>query len=424
MAIKNRKGIFYAYFDPFKTGQIGLKLDAKTKSEAKQIEAMILRACRTGNYSALDGAGREACVRMFRSKDWEPPVELGGGVQRAPQKTLTLWQATELFMKYPETKAKSQKALDRYAQAFINLAEILGKNTALKDLWIPDLKEYQVKRLGNGAAPSTINIELSALSRVFAVMVEMQLLETNPVRLVKRLSTKSNEREVYLSRETVKLIADKCPAWYQWIIWAAYFSGMRKGEILSLTRRQVSLSKRLIYLKPEDTKENRRKRVPIHHELVPILEEAMRTLFLASDKVFLVQDSQGIRTPGTDTVGNPWPRACSALEEAKLLKQPFPRFHDLRHTWRTNARRSGMDYQIAESIMGHWFKGKNVNDRYGRISDHELIQAIDRMTFDHGETEIFVTQRKKASSEEKPEHFLNISGHRGVQKRKKTQALY
>lgn len=66
----------------------------------------------------------------------------------------------------------------------------------------------------------------------------------------------------------------------------------------------------------------------------------------------------------------------------------------MRHTWRTNARRSGVDFQIAESIMGHWFKGKGVSDRYGRISDQELLKAIDALTTDHGETEIFVPQRK------------------------------
>jgi hypothetical protein len=32
--------------------------------------------------------------------------------------------------------------------------------------------------------------------------------------------------------------------------------------------------------------------------------------------------------------------------------------------------------------MGHWFKGKSVNDRYGRIGDQELLDAIDKMTFD------------------------------------------
>jgi hypothetical protein len=61
MAIKNRKETFYTHFDPFKAGkQIGLRSDAKTKSDAKLIETMILRACRTSDYSTLDGAAREA----------------------------------------------------------------------------------------------------------------------------------------------------------------------------------------------------------------------------------------------------------------------------------------------------------------------------------------------------------------------------
>lgn len=76
------------------------------------------------------------------------------------------------------------------------------------------------------------------------------------------------------------------------------------------------------------------------------------------------------------------------------MDKPYPRFHDLRHTWRTNARRSGIDAQLAESIMDHWFKG---NDRYGRISDKELLNAIDKMTFDHGDTEIFVSTSLKSN---------------------------
>ncbi len=412
MAIKERKGDFYLYFRPFKKKQVGLRVDVTTRTEARHLEAILTRACRTGNYAGLDGTAREACIRMFENQRWELPPELY--VDRTPKEKVTLWEASKLFMKYPETRAKSEKALTRYTQALVNLAEILGKDASLKDLWIPTLKRYQVERLNRGAAPSTVNIELSTLSRVFGVIVEMQLVETNPVRLVKRLSTKSNEREVYLSRETVKSIADKCPAWYQRIIWTAYFSGMRRGEILGLTRRQVNLSERLIHLEPEDTKEGRRKRVPIHYELVPILEEAMRIPFLASDKVFLVQDSQGIRIPGTDTIDNCWPRACEKLG----MKEPRPRFHDLRHTWRTNARRSGMDFQIAESIMGHWFKGKSVNDRYGYIDGQELIHAIDRMTFDNGET-IILARKKQAPSEKKCEHFVNMDTAR----KEKTQGF-
>jgi len=42
-------------------------------------------------------------------------------------------------------------------------------------------------------------------------------------------------------------------------------------------------------------------------------------------------------------------------------------------------------------------RGKSVHEGYGFISDEELIRAIDGMTFDHGETQILVTERKRKS---------------------------
>jgi len=87
--------------------------------------------------------------------------------------------------------------------------------------------------------------------------------------------------------------------------------------------------------------------------------------FLESDLVFLVPVGDKLRPIGVETRKNCWPRACKSLG----VERPRPRFHDLRHTWRANARRSGVDRFIAESIMGHCFRGKTVNERYGRISD-------------------------------------------------------
>lgn len=402
MAIKNRKGIFYTYFDPFKTGQIGLKLDVKTKSEAKQIEGMILRACRTGNYSGLDGAGREACIRMFGSKGWECPPELGGALRR-PTEELTLWKAWSLFLKYPEIR--TSKARERHEAAIIHLVQHFGREQLIKSIWVPDLKVYQSERLDEGAAPATVNWEMATLSRLFGVLIEMQAVDVNPVRLVKRLSVKASERQAYLSMGDVPLIAGKCPDWFQPMIWAAYYSGMRRGEILELTWSQVNMRDRMITLKPTDTKEGHWKRIPIRRELGAILEEVGRVRILGVDHVFLLNG----KPVDKETFKNCWPRACEKLEKAELLKEPWPRFHDLRHTWKTNARRSGMDPEIREAILGHSERGKSVIERYGRISDQELLNAIDSMTFDHGETEIFVASGKKPPLKNS-EHFLNNEG--------------
>jgi integrase len=88
----------------------------------------------------------------------------------------------------------------------------------------------------------------------------------------------------------------------------------------------------MIHLDPGGTKEKRRKRVPIHRNLVPILDEAMQTSYSDSALVFLVHDAYGVRIPGNTSIDNPWPRACKALAEEKILRPPYPHFHDLRHT--------------------------------------------------------------------------------------------
>jgi integrase len=129
---------------------------------------------------------------------------------------------------------------------------------------------------------------------------------------------------------------------------------MRRGEILSLTGTRVKLDTRMILLGPGDTKEGQWKRVPIHRDLVYILKEVVKAIGL----------------------------------------DPAPVFHDLRHTWKTNARRSGMDMEMREAIMGHGDRTRSVRERYGHISDQELLKAIDTLTFNHGKTEIWLSSQK------------------------------
>ena len=71
----------------------------------------------------------------------------------------------ELCMKYPEIRNSQNKK--RHELSFIQLIEKLGKDFPVKKIWIPEIKQYQIERLNEGAASSTINKEKSALSRMF-----------------------------------------------------------------------------------------------------------------------------------------------------------------------------------------------------------------------------------------------------------------
>ncbi len=394
MSVEKRKTGFFILIRLFGGRLVGVKTNARTKSRAKEIEMAILTACRSSDYRGLDPESREVCVRIFRNQGWQVPSDLCQ--EELVRDELTLWRATEIFLNYPPVR--NSKSKDRYIYSLKHLVRKMGKEKPLRELWAPDVRLYQAERLAEGASPTTVNWETSTLSRLFGVMVEQRLVDTNPVRMVEQLPRKSSEREAYISLEDVRALAGKCPAWFRPIVWTAFYTGMRRGEILGLKRSGVNLSRRIITLAPDETKEGHWKRVPIHLELVPILEGVMRLSVLGCDDVFLVRDRKGVHPIPFETARNPWPRACEKLN----LKKPWPRFHDLRHTWKTNARRSGMDPEIREAILGHSTKERSVTERYGRISDKELVNAIDSMTFDHGETEILVAKRKSLCGDSGP----------------------
>ena len=74
------------------------------------------------------------------------------------------------------------------------------------------------------------------------------------------------------SADEFKRLMQHAEAHTRGIIAIAYYTGMRRGEILSLERHKIDLSRRIITLSPEETKEGHWKRVPIHKNLVHIVD--------------------------------------------------------------------------------------------------------------------------------------------------------
>lgn len=326
---------------------------------------------------------------MFLRKGWELPTVLSStpctNVEGPPHR-LTLWRAAKLFFKYPEVNESAQKS--RYEAAFTRIVEYFGKDFPVEDLWIPQIKEYLMIR-SKEAAASTVNKEKVALSKMFSVLIELRHCENNPCRLVKNLSEKAGQREVYISNEDFHSIVSRLPSWAKPVIQTLYYTGMRRGEVVNLLRSQVDLKKRIISLGPANTEERDFKRVPISLELVPILSEAMRVRAFGSENVFLYQG----RAFHEDSLRKSWLKALS-----ELGIDPAPVMHDLRHSFVVNCRRSGVSHEIVQSIVGHWNRAKKVSERYGRISSQELVDAIDRVKWDFGETEIFVNKKNVNNS--------------------------
>ncbi len=179
-------------------------------------------------------------------------------------------------------------------------------------------------------------------------------------------------RQVYISYSDAVKLFTLLPEWCRPIVQTIYYTGMRVGEAFGLEKGMVDLDQRMIFLRPGMVKEDVRKKIPVHRELLPVLESCLNATTNSEDRLFVIKDHHGVRIPSDKSVQNSWRKACAEMNFC-----PSPRLADLRHTWRRNAEMSQMPDSIAREIMGHW-----------TIGDHELLQAIDRLTFDHGKTYI------------------------------------
>ena len=219
------------------------------------------------------------------------------------------------------------------------------------------------------------------MSRLFSVIQELGYVSQNPCRSVKNLSEREGQREAYISYTDLRAILTRVSDWFKPIIEAAYYTGMRRGEIIDLKRNQVNLERRMIIIASSGTKEKNWKRIPISRDFHQLLVEIMAVPILRCDYVFRIDGHKTI----PESFKRQWKSAVKGME-------PAPRFHDLRHTFKVNMRNSEVDPEITETIMGHSTRTKNVKERYGRVLDSELIQAIDKLQFDFGPTLILTAK--------------------------------
>ncbi len=230
MALKKRGKLWHLRIRPFGGKQIWISTGTPLKSVAENVERQILVACGSQDYRSLDPVARKACLQMFRNQGWRIPGDLSG--EEPATEEMTLRKAMELCLRYPEVRNCPNR--DRMEQNFVHLTDHFGSEFPVGQIWIPQIKEYQVIRTGKAAAPATVNREKSALSKLFQVLIELRHMDVNPARLVKPLSEKFSKRQAYIGYKDFQLILGHLPSWFRPISQAAYYSGMRRGVINGL----------------------------------------------------------------------------------------------------------------------------------------------------------------------------------------------
>ncbi len=233
----------------------------------------------------------------------------------------------------------------------------------------------------SGKAPATRNKYRLFVSGLLAWAVKKSYLPRNPLdgaETITHVSEKGSRRSRRLDPDRVEDDGTKHPGeearllaaagpWLQRLIIGAIESGMRRGELLQLTWRDVDLKRRELIVRAATSKTRTLRRLPISQRLAAVLEMARLDPhgepFEPDDFVFGDTIGHRVATPKKaweTAVLKAHGHAPEWLQGGKLspasraqLRRIDLHFHDLRHEAGSRLIEAGWPVHHVSEMLGH-----------------------------------------------------------------------
>lgn len=227
-------------------------------------------------------------------------------------------------------------------------------------------KIYKAKACASMKTPATINRYMAAISGVFTWAIGERLTPrgwANPCRGVKRMKGERERVRFLDAGERQRLFAackeSRYPRLYALVL-MAMLTGARRGELLSLTWRDVDLEAGCALL---SRSKNGDRRALV---LLPQVVEALRPFAgEASRFVFGSVKSRG-RVPAS--IDSAWRAAVARAEISDF------RFHDLRHCCASYLAQDGKPLNVIAEVLGQ--RKLDMARRYAHLTVQTKSQAM------------------------------------------------
>jgi len=313
-----------------------------------------------------------------------------------PEARMTFYELAEWYLNLEKVKALA--SYERTVDCLANFNSDFGR-VLVQDIKLSQIENYQRKRLNQGKAPATVDREVGVVKTMIFRACDDDMLGDRTRILFQKikivLKRNANARDVVLSLDGFDTLLANSPSHLKGVIACAYYTGMRKGEILGLTWDKVDLENRFIRLEAADTKDDEPRLIPICDELYEILKRQPKALH--HNHVFTYRGN-----PIATNFKRSFASACekAGIPHGRKVKGGIT-FHDLRHTFNTNMRKAGVAESVIMEITGH--STREMFDRYNTIDEDDAKVAVEMFSSylnrnDSANVTLNVTQEAKKAS--------------------------
>lgn len=306
---------------------------------------------------------KEAAQALY--KQWLAREATGG-------KEHWLFDKLSEYLKYAEQHKTPRAVIEEQRQ--LNLFRSFFKDMPLQSMkrhHVEDFIPWRRKHRLNGTSKvsdATINRDLATLHYFFNWCIEREYYSgMNPVHGTHL--TEDNERVVSLTKEQVGEMFEKANDYQRHFLMIVLYTGMRRGEICGLKWSQVDLESGLIHLEAHETKGKKRRDITMPDALSYHLK-AKRAQEPFEPYVITYHGKR------IASLKKSWEALRRKLSFTAPDDSPL-RFHDLRHVFATNLRKSGVELSEIKENMGH--ANVNTTQRYAHWDATANREQVNRL---------------------------------------------
>ena len=261
-------------------------------------------------------------------------------------------------------RASTMGLYKRLAAKFVELNgdRLLSGYTSL------EFEQTRAKTIADGISVTRMNMYTRAIKTMFNFALKQNIIQTNPLENVKQIKQRKSVPAFFSYEDLNKITALVNSANVRNLFITAFFTGMRRSELINLRWSNIDFGNNQIKVSNSDdftTKSGKERVIPIHPKLLELLSGMDKT----NEYVFAQE--------GNLRYSSAYISHRFKFYAGKAGLSEKIRFHSSRHSFASLCVQSGVDLYSVQELLGH--TDASTTQIYSHLTRSHLHSEINKI---------------------------------------------